>query len=189
MNADPSLYNLPPVALDDLIARLAGQQAALARRIDRCWSDLDPLPLARLLSLHGENAARLGLLLRHWHAIHGPPQNPLDAAIDAALHKLGTEWGIELIDPKLLDEDERARPPLELDDVIAGLSALQDRLSELLDCRSDDLEDLHLARLLAAYSRNTARLGRLLRQRHDLGGTVPDAILRAMAEYAYSLEE
>ena len=61
----------PPIDIDHVIAQLAGHQAYLAAHIDRHWDDLEPLQLARTLSLYGQNAARLGRLFHDRPAILG----------------------------------------------------------------------------------------------------------------------
>jgi hypothetical protein len=182
MNDNLSLPDAPPIAIGDLIARLAEQQAALSRYVARRWADLDALPLARLLSVHGQNAAHLGRLLSYWYAIHGPPRDAFESAIDGALYDLGTQWGVQLVDPEVLIRDERCRPPVDLDDVIAGLLQVQERLARTLALLSEGEEDRPVARLSAVYSRNAARLGRLLRQRHELGGALPDDLAQLLSQ-------
>ena len=178
----------PPVAdIGTVIARLADHQAGLSRHIDRRWAELDVVQLARLLSVHGQNAARLGRLLGDWHAVHGPPPDALQQAMDHALHQAGDQLGVELIDPALLAPDGPGQPPVDLDDLIRDLrnkvetprvlrgDDKQTRLARHLDrCTgaaspgsTQDGED-RPARLLAVYSRNAACLGRLLRLQHTL---------------------
>lgn len=53
-----------PIDIDRVIAHLADQQTQFSGYIDRGWPDLDVKQLARLLSLYGQNATRLGRLLR-----------------------------------------------------------------------------------------------------------------------------
>ena len=167
---------LPVADIGTVIAHLTAQQADLSRYIDSRWSELDVVRMARLLTVHGQNAARLGRLLGDWHAVHGPPPDALQQAMDHALHQAGDQLGVELIDPALLDRDGPGQAPVDLDDLIRDLDDKQARLARRLDrctgaaalsCEQDGVED-HPARLLAVYSRNAACLGRLLRLRHTL---------------------
>jgi hypothetical protein len=171
-----------PLDVDALLLRLGRQQTLLSRYIDRRWSDLDAVQLARLLSTHGENAACLGRLLRDWRAIHGDPPDILERAIDEALHELGTEWGVQLIDPALLEGQDPIEPPLDIDHLIADLDDKCTRLDQHLSRCSQHEDDKNLARLFAVYSRNMARLGRLCRLRHQLYPGIPDDLAKLMEE-------
>ena len=189
VNDSPPSVDPPAADIGTVIAHLAAQQAALSRYVDRRWPRLDTVhpakrpwseaetpgetrgeerEMARLLSLYGQNAARLGCLLRDWHAIHGPPPDTVQQGIDHALHQAGAQLGLDLIDPALLDRDGPGQPPVDLDDLISDLDGKQTRLARHLDhCAQDGGED-HPTPLLAVYSRNAACLGRLLRLRHTL---------------------
>jgi len=174
--------------IDAIITRLADQQADLSHYIDRRWSEpesqdddderpgLDAVHLARLLSIHSQNAAYLGRLLRDRQAIHGEPPDILEQATNEALHIVGTQWGIELIDPALLLHDGPGQPPIELDDVIADLYRKQVRLARPLAHYVQEDDDARFSRLTAAYSRGAARLGRLVRTRHALSRKTPEEI-------------
>ena len=83
---------MSPTDIDTVLARLSDQLLGLSTYIDRHWSELDVACLARLLSVHGQSAARLGRLLSDRAAIYGPPPDPLHQAIDGALYDLGNEW-------------------------------------------------------------------------------------------------
>jgi hypothetical protein len=117
MNDFPSTADPGPPALADVIVRLADQQTALSRYIDRRWSDLDDVHLARLLSNHGQNAARLGRLLRDWCAVYGPLADPVDRAFDDALDRISAEWGVDL-GPRGTPEDAPAELPIDIDELI-----------------------------------------------------------------------
>ena len=86
------------VDIDDVILSLHAQHMDLSQHIDRHWHDLDASQLARLLALHAENATRLGRLLRDHCAIHGEPDDPMDAALIGALDILSQVWDIDLLD-------------------------------------------------------------------------------------------
>jgi hypothetical protein len=81
-----------------VIHDLAAKQQRLSEYIDDCLGD-DSLPirdLARLLALHGQNASRLGRLLRDKRALSGEAADGISGAIAQALDELATEWGLEL---------------------------------------------------------------------------------------------
>jgi len=174
MNDCPSTADPCPPDLDDVIVRLADQQTALSRYIDRRWSDLDDVHLARLLSIHGQNAARLGHLLRDWRAIHGEPLDPLQQAMDEALDRAGVVLGIDLGSSDPLDAP--AYPPIDIDDIIADLDGKCTRLARHLDRCLQDGDDDRFPRLAALYSRNTAHLGRLFRVRRALYLRTPEEL-------------
>jgi hypothetical protein len=81
------------------IRDLAIKQLHLSRFIDRCMEQEDQPPLRdliRLLALHGQNASRLGRLLRDQQALSDPAADELNQAINQALDELSAEWGVEL---------------------------------------------------------------------------------------------
>lgn len=81
-----------------VIHDLAAKQQCLSEYIDGCLAD-DSLPirdLVRLLALHGQNASRLGRLLRDKRALSGEAADGISGAIAQALDELATEWGLEL---------------------------------------------------------------------------------------------
>ena len=85
--------------ISDVILDLAAKQAQLSTLIDACFAQLDPrtIPdLARLLALHGQNASRIGRLLRDRQALAPETTDELTDAINAALDELGSEWLIDL---------------------------------------------------------------------------------------------
>ncbi|MGD8491253.1 MAG: hypothetical protein PVG54_14420 [Anaerolineae bacterium] len=80
------------------IADLAVKQQRLSALIDHCLEKDAPSlrELVRLLALHGQNASRLGRLLRDQQALSDPAADELSQAIDLALDELSAEWGVEL---------------------------------------------------------------------------------------------
>jgi hypothetical protein len=180
MNDSPPTADPGPPALGDVIVRLADQQTALSRYIDRRWSDLDDVHLARLLSTHVQNAARLGRLLRDWCAVYGPLPDPVDRMIDDALDMLSVEWGIDL-GPRDTPEDAPAELPIDIDDIIADLDGKCTRLARRLDrCLQEGDDDL-LPRLSALNSRYAAHLGRLFRVRRALYRRTPEELQALLA--------
>jgi hypothetical protein len=198
-NTDTDRPAVLPVEIDHVIAQLAGHQAYLAAHIDRHWDDLEPLQLARTLSLYGQNAARLGRLFHDRPAILGvdydyddgpgiPDEtfrwlaeeigyvDPPDA--DAA----AGEEGLPGKDTDTGDDAGSAQASPDIDDVITALAASQDHLSGYLDSHRDELEPRPLERLLSVYSQNATRLGRLLHYRSDIYGPPPDPFRVAMDE-------
>jgi hypothetical protein len=174
MDDSQSAADLHPPDLDDLILRLADRQTALSRYIDRRWSDLDELHLTRLLSIHGQNAARLGRLLRDWRAVHGDPPDPLDEAIDEALAELSVEWGVDLTGSDPLGANAPSHPPIDIDDLIEDLDEKCARLARLLDRCQGEGDDDRMVRLSALHSRNAAHLGGLFRVRRALYPRAPE---------------
>lgn len=90
--------------IEDVIADLAHKQAALSAYIDFVVSpaiqgELSALTigdLVSLLRLHGQNASRLGRLLRDRRALSGEAADGISGAIAQALDELSTELGVEL---------------------------------------------------------------------------------------------
>jgi hypothetical protein len=87
-----------PVEIAAVIRDLGAKQQILSDLIDRCLAEGDPPTgdLARLLTLHSQNAARLGRLLRDQQALGDPAATLMVEAINAALDELSEEWGVEL---------------------------------------------------------------------------------------------
>jgi hypothetical protein len=164
-----------PIDLDALIARLAGQQAHFSRYIDRRWDDLDPRQLARLLSTHGQNADRLGRLMRDRCALYGRINEELEELIARSLEDCDDEPPDH--GPSAHDDDASPPPIIDVDDVITDLADKQARLFQLLDPHWRDPDAEHPGRLLAVYSHNAARLGRLLRRRCAIYGQPADELL------------
>ena len=208
-------YKESPIHIDDVITSLVAQQAHFSDHLDRCWDDLDPEQLARLLLLYGQNASRLGRLLRDRYALYRNSYEELqtwptcdevrpNASLDAPLTDDDT------FTDEYTDDDDHVSPqdgtptndvppqdstptndvppydvpprhdpdahvlPVHIDDVISALAAKQARLSHYLDSCWQDPDADHLDRLLAVYSQNAIRLGRLLRDRAVVYGPPPD---------------
>ena len=195
-NAHTDRPTAPPIEIDHVIAQLAGHQAYLAAHIDRHWDDLDPLQLARTLSLYGQNAARLGRLFHDRPAILGADYDDGMAALDETYRRLVEmgyvdppdtdaavgEEGLPGEDRDTGDDAGSAQASPDIDDVITALAASQDRLSGYLDSHRDELEPRSLERLLSVYSQNATRLGRLLHYRSDIYGPPPDPFRVVMDE-------
>jgi hypothetical protein len=91
----------PLTTISDIIHDLAAKQAALSNHIDASLNDADAdLPnlvdLVKLFALHGQNASRLGRLLRDQRALSGDAADGIAGAIAQALDELSTELGTEL---------------------------------------------------------------------------------------------
>ena len=92
----------PLTSIADIIADLAEKQETLSNHIDTILStaDNDDLPnmidLVKLFALHGQNASRLGRLLRDQRALSGDAADGIAGAIAQALDELSTELGTEL---------------------------------------------------------------------------------------------
>lgn len=88
----------PLTDIADIIADLARKQLQLSRLIEAQLSqtDVDLDALGRLFALHGQNASRLGRLLRDRRALSGDAADGIAGAIAQALDELSTELGTEL---------------------------------------------------------------------------------------------
>ena len=84
----------PPIngVIQDLVAR----QVQLSALIDTHLDDLTIQDLARLFAIHGQNASRLGRLLRDRKALSGGAADRFQQIVDMALDGLSAEWDIEL---------------------------------------------------------------------------------------------
>ena len=74
-------------------------KAEVARHVDDLDAELHELTvdgLVNLLRIHGQNASRLGRLLRDKRALSGEAADGISAAISQALDELSTELGIDL---------------------------------------------------------------------------------------------
>jgi len=87
----------PPLTINAIIEDLAEKQTQLSSLIEEGLRD-DPNidNLARLFALHGQNASRLGRLLRDQRALSGAAADGIAGAIAQALDELSTELGTEL---------------------------------------------------------------------------------------------
>jgi hypothetical protein len=83
--------------IDGVLADLAERQARLTDYLERVLTEgADIADLARLFALHGQNASRLGRLLRDQRALSGKSADGLLDAIGKALDEISTELGIKL---------------------------------------------------------------------------------------------
>ena len=80
--------------IDDVIADALDKQARLSAILDD--PTLDAHDLAKLLAIHGQNAGRLGRLLRDQRALSGESADGLLSALGTALDEIATELGITL---------------------------------------------------------------------------------------------
>ncbi|MGQ9502730.1 MAG: hypothetical protein ACUVSF_13590 [Anaerolineae bacterium] len=85
-----------PTTIEDVIADALRRLQQLGAYIDAHQDELSTTELARLLSVHGENAARLGRLLRDARALSGVATDGLLDAVGKALDEISTQLGIEL---------------------------------------------------------------------------------------------
>lgn len=85
----------PLETIDDVIADALEKQARLSAILDNT-ADLDGADLAKLLAIHGQNASRLGRLLRDRRALSGESADGLLTALGTALDEIATELGITL---------------------------------------------------------------------------------------------
>ena len=90
----------PLTSIEEVIADLAEKQLALSNQIDVCLDDVDdttsPQDIAKLFALHGQNASRLGRLLRDQRALSGEAADGIAGAIAQALDELSSELGTDL---------------------------------------------------------------------------------------------
>ena len=172
----------PPIDINDVITQLADQQARFAASIDAAWDDVETNRLIQLLSLYGQNASRLGRLIRDRHTLYGDYYERIKYFNENA-EKDHRELMVFLFGDPLPDwvdqskfsksqetDPESDQPDVEIDDVIRALADKQARLARYLDRLWSDPQSGHLARLLALYSQNASRLGRLLRDRTAIYG-------------------
>ncbi len=94
----------PLETIDDVIADALDKQARLSAILDNTAdvrgaprdSARDLADLAKLFAIHGQNASRLGRLLRDQRALSGESADGLLAALGTALDEIATELGITL---------------------------------------------------------------------------------------------
>lgn len=83
--------------IEAVIADLFQQQRQLDAYLRRAWhSEIDVRELAQLLRVHGQNAQRLGRLLRDRRALSGKAADGIAGAMAMALDELSNELGIDL---------------------------------------------------------------------------------------------
>ena len=92
----------PLETIDDVITDALDKQARLSAILDTIpapggnTADVDGADLAKLLAIHGQNASRLGRLLRDKRALSGESADSLLTALGTALDEIATELGITL---------------------------------------------------------------------------------------------
>ena len=172
----------PPIDINDVITQLADQQARFAASIDAVWDDVETNRLIQLLSLYGQNASRLGRLIRDRHTLYGDyyegtkllNENAKMDRRELMIFFFGDplpDWVDQSRFSQSQEPDPQSDPPdVEIDDVIRALADKQARLARYLDRLWSDPQSGHPARLLALYSQNASRLGRLLRDRTAIYG-------------------
>ena len=83
--------------IDAVIDTLFQRQLELDAYLKELWgSDIAPKELVQVLRVHGQNAFRLGRLLRDQRALEGEAADGISAAISQALDELSTELGVDL---------------------------------------------------------------------------------------------
>ena len=85
-----------PITIEAVVADLATKQTHLSAYIDRCIAQgIDVPDLLRLFALHGQNASRLGRLLRDQFAIEGDAGDELAEALSLALDEVAEQLRLE----------------------------------------------------------------------------------------------
>jgi len=92
-------YSQPPKDLrtiDDILTDALQKQAQLSAFIENAVAtgDVDVETVTKLLALHGQNASRLGRLLRDKRALSGESADGLLDAIGTVLDEISTEMDI-----------------------------------------------------------------------------------------------
>jgi plasmid maintenance system antidote protein VapI len=84
--------------IEDVVGDLIRRQSQLSGFIEThiAAGDVDLESMAKLLALLGQNASRIGRLLRDQRALTGEAADGLLGALSTALDELGTEWDREL---------------------------------------------------------------------------------------------
>jgi hypothetical protein len=167
---------------DGMIAGLAQVQDRLFQAICDRRDQLDAAALARLLTLHGQNATRLGRLLRDRPTLAPYVSPELDAFFKEAWVILKTRYPETVQD--LPDDypvsDDPATPTITIDDLIADLAYAQAWLFDYLHRSWDDPDRGPPLSLCQVYAQNTSRLQRLFRYRCDIHGPPPDPLQEAL---------
>jgi hypothetical protein len=99
--AKHGFYSQPATELhniDDVVGDLMRRQSQLSAFIEShvATGDVDIESMAKMLGLLGQNASRIGRLLRDQRALSGAAADGLLGALSTALDELGSEWGREL---------------------------------------------------------------------------------------------
>ena len=101
-NRDTHDFYVEPVRdlrdIDDVVEDALVKQTQLSAFIEQkvAEGEMPVKEMAQLLALHGQNAVRIGRLLRDQRALSGKSVDGLLEAIGAALDELSTELGIDL---------------------------------------------------------------------------------------------
>jgi hypothetical protein len=93
------LYAKPPKpiqGIDDLVADALTKHSTLSAYIEEHGAEMNVEEMTKLLALYGQNASRLGRLLRDKRALSGDAADGLLSAIGKALDELTTELGVTL---------------------------------------------------------------------------------------------
>ena len=130
-------YQEPPIHIDTIIVNLVAHHARLSDRIDRCWDD--PAQLVRLLPLYGQNATRLGHLLRARFALYGDVYEFMQAQAQEIAQKY-PEYDTR---PQESTEPTSSPVPLPNDDTLAGDSTLTSEHPPTDEAHSDPDHDSH----------------------------------------------
>jgi hypothetical protein len=96
----PPAGDKPLPTINNVIRDLAERQRRLSAyiesQIESGEGHLSANEIARILGLHGQNAVRLGRLLRERQALAGESTDAIVKAIEKALDKLAADWGVEI---------------------------------------------------------------------------------------------
>jgi hypothetical protein len=87
--------------IDDLIEDLMEKQARLSALLDRV---MDVREAMMLVSLHSQNAARLGKLMLNKKALDKDAKDPFEEALHEVLDELVEELGLELYEDQPVSE-------------------------------------------------------------------------------------
>jgi hypothetical protein len=88
----PAHPRAPAITIDAILADLAAKQVRLSELLDAA-DPSDLKNLARLFSIHSQNASRLGRLMRDQRALSGKAADGIAGAIAQALDELSNELG------------------------------------------------------------------------------------------------
>ncbi len=95
--AVPDHLNRDLRTIDGIVADLADRQAQLTGYLEQVLAEGGNIgEVAKVFALHGQNASRLGRLLRDQRALSGESADSLLAAIGKALDEISTELGVKL---------------------------------------------------------------------------------------------
>jgi hypothetical protein len=86
----------PLASIDDVLDDAMQKHTQLSAYIEQHTGDLPIVELVKLFALHGQNASRLGRLLRDKRALSGQSADGLLDAIGKALDEISTELGVKL---------------------------------------------------------------------------------------------